>query len=298
MSVQATLGDGAQAGKDVDLYRVDLAAGDVLRISMNASFYNHLRVFNAAGTALADQYLAPNGTAPLQFTAPAAGTYYVGVSGYLNAGYNPNQAGSGDDSGYTGTYQLTAERRSGDSTLLSGITASAARGTPAQGAVPSANVGQTITLSGSGLQPNEQVVFTAIDYNGNLYGSTVTAASVAANGSSLTVVVPNDATTGTVRLARDTVGLLLQVVPTLDTASINQGPFPGSQVTLTGSGFAEGESTIRFGAGSLADTSRQTGLDVYSSIKPNDSIFLQNLPSGVPAGPVQVTTPGGTSEAR
>ena len=77
--VQATLGDGAQTTKDVDLYRVDLAAGDVLRLNTNGTaFYNHLRVFDAAGVALADQYMSPSGNTPLQFKAPGAGSYYVG----------------------------------------------------------------------------------------------------------------------------------------------------------------------------------------------------------------------------
>ena len=30
-----------------------------------------------------------------QFTAPAAGTYYVGISGYANTTYDPTTAGSG-----------------------------------------------------------------------------------------------------------------------------------------------------------------------------------------------------------
>ena len=191
VSVQATLGDGAQTTKDVDLYRVDLAAGDVLRLSMDGSdFYSHLRVFDAAGVALADQYMAPSGNPPLLFKAPAAGSYTIGVSGYYNTTYDPTQAGSGDNAGYQGAYQLSVERRAAGSSLLSGIQASATHGTPAQAGVAAANVGQTITLTGSQLQANEQLVFTAIDGNGTLYERTVTAASVAANGTSLTVVVP------------------------------------------------------------------------------------------------------------
>src|SRR5262249_29635536 len=145
---------------------------------------------------------------------------------------------------------------------------------------------------GSNLGANEQLVFTAIDTNGSLYEHVVTAASVAADGSSLTVVVPTDAATGTVRLVRDQVGLLLQIVPTLDDVGANPGqPFAGGSLSLTGSGFAEGASTVQFGAGSLADTSRSTGLDVY-----NASIFL-TVPNGVASGPIRVSTPGGTSNA-
>ena len=55
----------------------------------------------------------------------------------------------------------------------------------------SANVGQTITLNGSGFVSGDQVVFTYADDSGNIYQSTVNPASVAANGTSLQVVVPN-----------------------------------------------------------------------------------------------------------
>jgi Bacterial pre-peptidase C-terminal domain len=215
LTVQQTLGDGTQTTKDVDLYRIDLAAGEQLRLSTDgSSFYSHLRVFNAAGAALADQYMSPSGTQPLLFSAPVAGSYYVGVSGYSNLAYNPPVAGSGDNAGNSGTHKLTVERRAAGSSQLTGITATAARGTPAEATVASANVGATITLTGSGLATGEQVVFTALDTNGNLYERTVTAATVAANGLSLTVVVPNEATTGTVRLVRDQTGILLQIVPT------------------------------------------------------------------------------------
>ena len=107
-------------------------------------------------------------------------------------------SGSGA-AGDTGTAQLTLSRRSATSSLLTGMVATAAQGTPAQGAVASANVGQTITLQGINLQPNKQLVFTATDRSGALFEQTVTAASVAADGLSLTVKVPNNAVTGTVR---------------------------------------------------------------------------------------------------
>ena len=112
IKVPGTVGDGANGTKDVDLYAVTLAAGDVLRLNTNGTaFYNHLRVFDAAGVALADQYMSPSGNTPLQFKAPGAGSYYIGVSGYYNNAYNPNVAGSGDNGGYTGAYQLSIERR-------------------------------------------------------------------------------------------------------------------------------------------------------------------------------------------
>jgi len=186
-------------------------------------------------------------------------------------------------------------------TRLSGITASPTSGTPANAGVASANTGQTITLTGSGLLSSDQVVFTAIDIYGDLYNETVNPVAVAANGASLTVVVPADATTGAVRLARDTAGILLQVVPTLSHVDVAVGgPFTGGSMSLTGSGFEEGASTVNFGAQKLIDVSRNSGLDVSYYGDFNNTYSLNgyiNLtaPNGVPTGPITVTTPGGTS---
>jgi hypothetical protein len=224
----------------------------------------------------------------------------VGISGYANTSYNPTTAGSGAAAAYTGTYALRLERVGAADTRLSGITASATSGTVAQTGVASANIGQTITLTGTGLLSTDQVGFTAIDASGDLYTDTVTPVSVAANGTSLTVVVPADATTGAVKLTGDTAGILLQVVPTLSHVDVAVGgSFTGGSMTLTGSGFAEGTSTVHFGAQSLTDVSRTSGLDVNSGTlngvsTPNAQITL-TTPNWVPTGPITVTTPGGTS---
>ena len=299
--LHATVGDGAEGNKDVDMYRLDLAAGDVLAFGnpngTPSVFTGYARIFNAAG-----QQLAGVGFGPGSFEAPSAGAYYLGLSGWVNTAYDPNVAGSGTAGG-TGSPLIAVERRSASSSLLTGIVASAAQGTAAQGGVASANVGQTITLQGSSLLAGEQLVFTAMDGSGSLLERMVTAASVAADGLSLTVKVPNDAVTGTVRLSRDQVGLLLQIVPVLDdvAASVNQ-PFAGSGLTLTGSGFAEGGTTVKFGASSVADTGRFNGLDVYGVNNPNNNpTFVANgglylaVPEGVPTGPIRVSTVGGTS---
>ena len=194
--------------------------------------YSHLRIFDANGAEQTSQYVV-NGSTVVQWTAPAAGSYYIGVGDYYNTAYDPTKAGSGNPASFLGAYQLNVERRGAAESLLTSIAATSTHGTPAQGSVASANVGQTITIAGSNLQANEQLVFTALDPSGVLYEQAVTAASVAVDGSSLTVVVPTDATTGTVRLARDQVGLLLQIVPTLDGVSANPGQsFAGGSLSL------------------------------------------------------------------
>jgi hypothetical protein len=90
-------------------------------------------------------------------------------------------------------------------------------GTAAQGTLPSANTGQTITLTGSGFVSGDTVVFETVDNNGRmaLIGA-VAPATVAADGTSMTVVVPANAATGMVRLARELVGRYLQIVPTIN----------------------------------------------------------------------------------
>lgn len=90
---------------DVDLYSFFANAGELIHIDidlMNSSPDTVLRLFDADGNELAinDDGQAPDesqvlGKASyLGFTADESGTYYVGVSGYRNGGYNPL---TGDD---------------------------------------------------------------------------------------------------------------------------------------------------------------------------------------------------------
>ncbi|MGD1900095.1 MAG: DVUA0089 family protein [Phormidesmis sp.] len=112
--------------EDVDMYSVDLAVGDVLRIDTDARILDSedtpdtvLRLFDVDGNELAgsdddfapDELFAPSGTdSYLEFTAETAGTYYVGVSSFGNGTfdffvdddgnlendpYDPNVVGSG-----------------------------------------------------------------------------------------------------------------------------------------------------------------------------------------------------------
>ena len=262
---------------------------------MSGSIATRLRLFDAAGTQLtAQSYIAAGNTAALRWVAPAAGSYFLGVSSSTNTAYNPALAGSGTGTA-AGSYALVVERLGAGSSRLSGLTASAASGTPANAGIASANTGQTITLAGSGLVAGDTVVFSAVDSNGRLFEQTVTPASIAADGASLTVAVPVNAATGHVRLARDAAGLLLQIVPTLSDVTMNVGgSFVGSNLTLTGSGFAEGASAVLFGAQRVADLSRNYGLDVTNS---NNTGINLTVPDGVPTGPIRVSTIGGTSAA-
>jgi subtilisin family serine protease len=113
VSFTAVVGDGAAAAADVDLFRVQLAAGQKLTVDIDATTLSpasgldsYVRIFNAAGQQVA--FNDDVGTALdsfLEYTATAAGTFYVGVSGFGNSAYNPATAGSGT-SGSTGNYRL------------------------------------------------------------------------------------------------------------------------------------------------------------------------------------------------
>ena len=111
--VTGQVGDGRHAARDVDFYRINLARGQRLVVDLDAaslpvksSLDGYLRLFNANGKQVAfnDDF---NGSTDslLSFTAKTAGLYYVGVSGYGNAAYNPTKAGSGR-AGSTGGYEL------------------------------------------------------------------------------------------------------------------------------------------------------------------------------------------------
>ena len=287
----------AASGLDVDLYKLSLTAGDQLTLSYVGASYGQISVFDAAGKQLTTVQFAPNGQAPLLYVPPSTGTYYIGVSGYGNSSYKPADGTGGTASGYLGTYSLGIERLGGGDSRFSLINVAATTGTPALPSVASANVGQTITITGNNLVTGEKVAFSAIDISGLRYYDTVTAASVAGDGKSLTVVVPQDATTGTVRLARDPAGLLLQIVPKLTRIDSTSGTYAGGNVSLTGTGFAEGATTVNIGTTQVVDTSRSDGIDVTYGA-PNyltNTVINLTTPTTAPTGPYTVTTVGGTS---
>jgi uncharacterized protein YjiK len=294
VTISQQLGNGSFGDRDVDLYRVDLGTGDLLQVQMASGTLATVRVFDAAGSEKTSQALAYSGTEPLTFSAPVAGAYYVGITGYQNASYDPNTAGSGNSSFYSGNYTTRMVRLAGSDTRLTGITALAGTGTPTTSGVASANPGQTITLTGTGLDASDRVVFVATDSGGYISTTAVTPTNVAGDGTSFNVVVPTTAATGTVRLARDVGGLFLQVVPVLSdvVAQTNQG-FVGGSFQLSGKGFVEGGSTVNFGAQKVADTARSQGFDITQSF--SGSNLSMTVPDGVPGGPISVTTAGGTS---
>jgi len=107
------IGDGSSGSRDVDIYRITLAAGqsltadiDAKTLSGGSTLDSYLRVFDASGRQLAaNDDDGATYDSRLVYQAGVGGTYFVGVSGYGNTVYSPTRAGSGR-SGSTGVYQV------------------------------------------------------------------------------------------------------------------------------------------------------------------------------------------------
>ncbi|MGD9790626.1 MAG: sensory rhodopsin transducer [Phycisphaerales bacterium] len=98
----ATIGNGFFANLDVDLYMLTLARGGEItaetiaaRRSIPSNLDTVIRLFNSRGEQIAsnDQFFGTDSF--IDFFVASGGTYYIGVSGFGNAAYNPDVGGSG-----------------------------------------------------------------------------------------------------------------------------------------------------------------------------------------------------------
>ena len=114
----ASIGDNPNIddGLDVDLYKVQLQAGDQIFIDIDTidqggGIDSFLRLFDADGNQLStnDDQPAPGEDFTfdsfIDFTVDETGSYFIGVSGFSNTNYDPTIEGSGDF-GSTGDYSL------------------------------------------------------------------------------------------------------------------------------------------------------------------------------------------------
>ncbi len=118
-SSDASIGDTTEtlndASLDVDFYRFQLGVGERVTIDIDRltpTFDSVIRLFDARGREVAfnDNANAP-GELPskdsyLDFTATVAGTYYVGVSGKGNEGYDPLSLGNRTGPASVGDYHI------------------------------------------------------------------------------------------------------------------------------------------------------------------------------------------------
>lgn len=102
-------------GLDVDLYKVALEENEEIAIEVAATVIDSsldasLRLFNSDGEEIAANNDFNDLDPFIQVAAPEAGDYYIGVSGHANNGYDPNEAGTGNDPfASNGEYTLNVE---------------------------------------------------------------------------------------------------------------------------------------------------------------------------------------------
>jgi hypothetical protein len=111
-STSGSIGDNPNnLGADVDLYRVQLNAGNFITARVDAStigtrLNSYLRLFDSNGNELANNDDSGSSSNSLiNFAAPTTGTYYLGVSSYDVRSYNPSIEGSSSGRG-TGNYNI------------------------------------------------------------------------------------------------------------------------------------------------------------------------------------------------
>ena len=96
--------------RDVDLYQFTAAANSVLMAvtiqpTGGVAMDTFLRLFDSDGNPLAAENELPHVLATA-LRLPAAGTYYVGVSGAPNDGYERHELAAAATAGSTGDYRL------------------------------------------------------------------------------------------------------------------------------------------------------------------------------------------------
>ena len=174
------------------------------------------------------------------------------------------------------------------------ITATALSGIPADASKPSANPGQVVALTGSGLSTATDIIATYLDSAGTLHYVTLNPYYSNASGTEADLVVPNyfNGVT-TFRFAGASAAASLQIVPVLQAAYATGA----NSVQLRGRGFVEGNnSTYTLPGLTLTDTSISSSpIDVgYFFAFDNDGVNLSSL-GAYGAGSMTVTTAGGTS---
>lgn len=107
------VGNGTQGALDVDMYRIDMTRGGQItaevvarRLGTPSPLDSVIRLFDANGVQLAinDQFFGQDSY--IDFFVRTAGTYYIGVSGFGNAAYNPTNLTGRTGPQSQGTYSL------------------------------------------------------------------------------------------------------------------------------------------------------------------------------------------------
>jgi subtilisin family serine protease/subtilisin-like proprotein convertase family protein len=119
-----SLGNGLAGNLDVDLYRIDIPRGGEITVEITAkrlrnpsSLDSYLRLFNARGEEIARNDNTNAQDSLIDFFVVTGGSYYIGVSGFGNAAYNPTIIASGTTQSL-GVYDINMKvQLSSDDTL-------------------------------------------------------------------------------------------------------------------------------------------------------------------------------------
>lgn len=108
------IGDGLHELRDVDIFRVFASGPSLITAELTArglvvpsELDGYLRLFDASGVELAANDNFNGLDSKIQFFVPAAGQYYIGVSGFPNIAYNPILVNSGSPTSAVGTYSVS-----------------------------------------------------------------------------------------------------------------------------------------------------------------------------------------------
>ncbi|HEY0806863.1 MAG TPA: hypothetical protein VGD84_17455, partial [Pseudonocardiaceae bacterium] len=179
---------------------------------------------------------------------------------------------------------------------VTAITGTALSGTPANAALASANPGQAVSLTGSGLTTATGVILSYTDSGGTPQYVVLNPTTVSADGTTASLVIPAYAN-GIARLSVFGAAnpLALQIVPTLTGFAIS-----GGTLQLFGGGFVEAASTYRLPGATVTDTAVGSGPDVFNSYNAALGQYVDNAGVNIAEpqhglGTATVTTAGGTS---
>ncbi len=182
------------------------------------------------------------------------------------------------------------------SVTLEAITARALSGSAAPDNVPSANVGQSITLAGSGLTLETGIVFEVIDRDGRRDTVMVRPATAHADGTAVTVSVPEGAMSGQVRVMGGASALAMHIVPVITGVEVRSVSADGGSavIRISGTGFVEGNAsqyrmgdTVQVDSGPGGAEVNGTGAAVDVTVSLTDGAF----------GAITVQTGSATSAA-
>ncbi len=182
--------------------------------------------------------------------------------------------------------------QSGHVTDVETVIASSDTGTALDGAEASANVGQVVTLTGSGFVAEETMVtLEAMSGGGTPYITTFAPDTVASDGASLSFTVPPEARTGIASVIGGGSGRILQIIPRVISITGGKGRF----TDIRGTGFTEGFTTVNFGLAQVVDGGPFTsdGIDVRDWDSLNDRLDVTVPLEGTL--PYEVVTEGGSS---